>query len=159
MKGHIAEATMIVAAPPERVWAALTEADQVRQYLMETELKTDWKPGSPITWSGEWKGKPYVDKGEVLEVEEGRRLAYTHFSPLTGVEDIPENYHTLRWSLEEVSEGGTQLVLNQDNNASEEEADRNRDTWEQVLASLKKVAESADSSGLTMDRPGPNMGV
>jgi len=140
MKGHIAEATVMVAAPPERVWAALTEPDQVRQYLMGTELKTDWKPGSQITWSGEWDGKDYVDKGKVLEVEEARQLVYTHYSPLSGAEDTPENYHTLWWSLEEVS-GGTQVVLHQDNNASPEEADRNRDTWEQVLASMKKLVE------------------
>ena len=140
MKGHIAEATVIVAAPPERVWAALTEPDQVRQYLMGTELKTDWKPGSQITWSGEWDGKDYVDKGKVLEVEEARQLVYTHYSPLSGAEDTPENYHTLWWSLEEVS-GGTQVVLKQDNSASPEEADRNRDTWEQVLASMKKLVE------------------
>lgn len=142
MKGHIAEASVIVAAPPERVWAVLTEPDHVRQYLMGTELRTDWKPGSPITWSGEWEGKPYADKGEVLEVEEGRRLAYTHYSPLSGAEDSPENYHTLWWNLEEVS-GGTQVVLTQDNNSSREEADRNRDTWQQVMASLKKVAEGS----------------
>lgn len=140
MKGHIAEASVIVAAPPERVWAALTEPDQVRQYLMGTLLLTDWKPGSPITWSGEWEGRPYTDKGEVIEVEEAKRLAYTHYSPLTGAEDSPENYHTLWWSLEEVS-GGTQVVLNQDNNASEEEADRNRDNWAHVMESMKKVAE------------------
>lgn len=141
MKGHIAEASIIIAAPPERVWAALTEPDDVRKYLMGTNLETDWKPGSPITWSGEWEGKQYTDKGEVLDVEEGRRLAYTHYSPLTGAEDSPENYHTLWWSLEEVS-GGTQLVLNQDNNSSQEEADHNRDTWQQVMAGLKKVAEA-----------------
>ncbi|HEY3340036.1 MAG TPA: SRPBCC family protein [Propionicimonas sp.] len=140
MKGHIAEASVIVAAPPERVWAVLTEPDYVRQYLMGADLETDWKPGSPITWSGEWEGKPYTDKGEVLEVEENRRLAYTHFSPLSGAEDSPESYHTLWWSLEEVS-GGTQLVLNQDNNSSQEEADHNRATWQQVLAGLKKAAE------------------
>lgn len=140
MKGFIAEARIIVAAPPERVWAALTEPDQVRQYLMGTDLETDWRPGSPITWSGEWEGRSYTDKGEVVEVEEGKRLAYTHFSPLTGAEDSPENYHTLWWNLEEVS-GGTQLVLNQDNNSSQAEADHNRDTWQQVMASLKKVAE------------------
>jgi len=143
MKGHIAEASVIVAAPPERVWAALTEPDYVRQYLMGTDLATDWKPGSPITWSGEWEGKPYTDKGEVIEVVEGKRLAYTHYSPLSGAEDSPENYHTLWWSLEEVS-GGTQLVLNQDNNSSEEEAAHNRDNWQQVMASLKKVAEGTD---------------
>lgn len=140
MKGHIAEARVIIAAPPERVWAALTEPDQVRQYLMGTELKTDWKPGSPITWSGVWEGKSYVDKGHVIEVEEGRHLAYTHYSPLTGAPDTPDNYHTLWWNLEEVS-GGTEVVLSQDNNSSEEEADHNRDTWQQVMASLKKVAE------------------
>lgn len=49
MKGHIAEASVIVVAPPERVWAALTDPDQVRQYLMRTVLETDWRPGSPIT--------------------------------------------------------------------------------------------------------------
>ena len=140
MLGHIAEATVIVAAPPAKVWAALTDPDQVSQYLMGTELQTDWQPGSPITWTGDYEGKPYVDKGEVLEVEENRRLAYTHFSPLTGAEDLPENYHTLWWSLEEVS-GGTQVVLNQDNNATAEEADQNADNWQGVLLSLKKVAE------------------
>ena len=140
MLGHIAEATVIVAAPPAKVWAALTDPDQVSQYLMGTELQTDWQPGSPITWTGDYEGKSYVDKGEVLEVEENRRLAYTHFSPLTGAEDLPENYHTLWWSLEEVS-GGTQVVLNQDNNATAEEADQNADNWQGVLLSLKKVAE------------------
>lgn len=141
MKGHIAEASVIVAAPPARVWAALTEPEYVRQYLMGTNLETDWKPGSPITWSGEWEGKPYTDKGEVIEVEEHRLLAYTHYSPLSGAADSPENYHALWWSLEEVS-GGTQLVLHQDNNSSREEADRNRDNWQQVMQGLKKVAES-----------------
>jgi len=142
MLGHVAEASIIIAAPPERVWAALTEPAYVRQYLMGTVLLTDWKTGSPITWSGEWKGKPYTDKGEVIEVEEGRRLTYTHYSPLSGADDAPENYHTLWWSLEEVS-GGTRVVLNQDNNSSADEADRNRDNWQQVMASLKKVAEGA----------------
>lgn len=141
MKGHVAEATIVVAAPPERVWRALTDPAQVRQYLMGTELATDWRPGSPITWSGEYEGKAYVDKGEVLEVSEPRRLAYTHFSPLSGAEDSPEHYHTLWWRLEEVS-GGTQLVLTQDNNSSAEEAARNQDTWSGVLHELKKVAEA-----------------
>ena len=74
MLGHIAEAIVIVAATPAKVWAALTEPDQVRQYLMGAELKTDWQPGSPITWTGEYEGRSYVDKGEILEVEEHRRL-------------------------------------------------------------------------------------
>ena len=52
--------------------------------MFGAELETDWAEGSPITWSGEWEGKPYQDKGKVLEVDPGRRLVHTHFSALSG---------------------------------------------------------------------------
>ena len=45
-------------------------------------------------------GKPYQDKGEVLEVDAPRRLSVTHYSPLMGQEDEPENYHTVIYTLE-----------------------------------------------------------
>lgn len=140
MKGHIAEAKVLVVAPPERVWNALTDPEQVRHYMMGTNLETDWQPGSQITWSGEYAGKAYVDRGEVLEADEGKRLAYTHYSPLSGAADSPENYHTLVWTLNEIADG-TELSVSQDNNATVEEADSNRVNWLSMLASLKAVVE------------------
>ena len=47
-----------------------------------TNLTTDWKVGSPIAWRGEWKGKSYVDKGIVLEIEPEELPKYTHWSPM-----------------------------------------------------------------------------
>jgi hypothetical protein len=64
----------------------------------------------------------------------------THFSPLSGREDRPENYHTLLYKLEERGEK-THVSLSQDNNASEEAAEHSQANWEKMLAALKQVVE------------------
>jgi len=141
-RGFEAVKSVTIDAPKGEVWDALTRPEKVKQYMHGTEMSTDWKEGSPITWTGEWKGKPYQDKGEVLEVEPEKLLKYTHWSPMGGSEDRPENYHTLTYDLAG-SDGGTILTLRQDNNPTQEEADKMaRENWAPVLKALKETAES-----------------
>ena len=140
MSDHVATAETEIDAPPDKVWEALTDPDQIKKYMFGSQVETDWKPGSPIVWKGEYEGKKYEDKGEILEVEPERRLKVTHFSPLSGQEDAPENYHTLVYELEE-HDGETRVSLSQDNNASEEAAEHSRANWEKMLAGLKQVVE------------------
>ncbi|HZO68559.1 MAG: SRPBCC domain-containing protein [Kribbellaceae bacterium] len=140
MTGYVATAETDINGSPALVWAALTDPEQIKEYMFGSQVETDWQPGSPIVWNGEWEGKPYQDKGEVLEVEPERRLKVTHFSPLTGQDDVPENYHTLSYELT-ANEGGTHVSLSQDNNGSEEEAEHSRSNWEMMLAGLKKHVE------------------
>jgi hypothetical protein len=71
---------------------------------------------------------------------EERRLKLTHFSPLGGEEDAPENYHTLVYELTE-NNGTTHVSLSQDNNSSEEAAEHSRENWEKMLGGLKEVVE------------------
>ena len=140
-RGFEAIKTVTINAPRDDVWDALTKPDKVKQYMHGTNLTTDWKVGSPISWKGEWKGKSYEDKGRVLEVEPQKRLSYTHWSPLGGSEDRPENYHTLTYELTGEA-GKTTLTLKQDNNATEEEATKMaEDNWGPVLMGLKETAE------------------
>ncbi len=141
MTGLEAHAAVDVSAPPERVWQALTDPAEIAQYMMGSRVESDWRPGSPITWSGEVQGRPYQDRGEVLEVEPGRRLAVTHWSPLTGEEDVPENYHTIRYDLAP-TDGGTTLTLRQDGCDSEEQARQFSANWQGMLEGLKQVAEA-----------------
>jgi uncharacterized protein YndB with AHSA1/START domain len=110
--------------------------------MFGSEVKTDWKPGSPITWQGEFEGRKYEDKGEVIAVEPGRRLEVTHFSPLTGQEDRPENYHHVLYELQETG-GSTSVRLTQDNSSSAEEAEHSAANWQMMLDGLKKVAEQS----------------
>ena len=141
MADHVATAETEIAASPSRVWTALTEPEQIKKYMFGSEVETDWRPGSPIVWKGEYEGKQYEDKGEIVEIEPERRLKVTHFSPLSGQEDVPENYHTLLYELEE-HDGKTRLSLSQDNNPSEKAAEHSRANWEQMLSGLKQVVES-----------------
>ena len=90
MNGLVATATTTIEATKETVWKALTDPDKVMAWFFGTDQRTNWRPGSPITWTGEWDGKPYEDKGEVLAVDEPNRFEVTHWSPLTGTPDVPE---------------------------------------------------------------------
>jgi uncharacterized protein YndB with AHSA1/START domain len=137
---HVAVAETEIEAPPSRVWTALTDPDEIEKYMFGARVVTDWTPGKPIAWRGEVDGKPYEDKGKILEFEPERRLRVTHFSPLSGDEDTPANYHTLTFELEAAGEG-TRVALRQDNNSTAEAAEHSRDNWEQMLAGLKAVVE------------------
>ena len=141
MADYVATAESEIDAPPSQVWAALTDPEQIKKYMFGSQVETDWRPGSPIVWKGEYEGKRYEDKGEVLEFEPERRLKVTHFSPLSGQEDVPENYHTLVYELEEHGTK-TRVSLSQDNNPTEEAAEHSRANWEQMLSGLKQVVES-----------------
>ncbi len=153
MNGNfVARKQITVNAPPDAVWRALTDPGMVRQYMHGTNLETDWKVGSPITWKGEWQGKSYEDKGTVLAVEPERVLKITHWSPMGGTEDKPENYHTVTYELAGNGQE-TVLTLEQDNNPSEEAASTMAEhNWGPVLEGLKAVAEKS-ATGAAVEQP------
>jgi uncharacterized protein YndB with AHSA1/START domain len=139
---HVATAEVEIEASPAEVWSALTDPEQIKEYMFGSQVVTVWKPGSPIVWKGEYEGKKYEDKGEIVEIEPERRLKVTHFSPLSGEEDRPENYHTVLYELEERG-GGTRVSLSQDNNSTVEAAEHSQANWEKMLAGLKQVVEGS----------------
>ncbi|MGZ3584647.1 MAG: SRPBCC family protein, partial [Ktedonobacterales bacterium] len=119
-RGLVANASSNINAPRARVWDALVNPDLIKQYLFGTTVVSDWNVGSPIVWKGEWQGKAYEDKGVLLRLEPERLIEYSHFSPLAGQPDTPDNYHTVTVEVSEMGEQ-TRVSLSQDNNASEEE--------------------------------------
>ncbi len=135
-----AKASTTINAPTARVWDALINPTSIKQYMFGTNVTSDWKKGSRILWKGEWEGKAYEDKGVILQTEAQRKLQYSHFSPLAGLPDKPENYHTV--TIELTGKGSQTLVsLIQDNNANQKEREHSEKNWATMLAGLKKFLE------------------
>lgn len=131
--------TATIDAPIEKVWDALTNPEIVKQYFFGTDLLTSWKVGTPIVFQGEWEGQKYKDKGEVLEYEHNKKLAYSYLSNWSGKEDLPENY---LWVCYEVKPVGakTELAIHQ-SNYDEERAKHSEGNWVMLVAELKKIIE------------------
>lgn len=139
-KQLIAKVSTTINAPVAEVWDALTNPDIIKKYMFGTNVISDWEEGSSIVWKGEWQGKPYEDKGEILKIEKEKILQYSHFSPLMGKPDVPENYHTVTVELSG-TDSQTTVSLSQDNNADEQAREHSEKNWEMMLESLKSLLE------------------
>jgi uncharacterized protein YndB with AHSA1/START domain len=136
-----AEADVTIQGSVSQVWDALVNPDKIKQYMFGATVVSDWQVGSPIVWKGEWKGKPYEDKGRILEIQQGKRLRYSHFSPLSGAPDRPESYHTVTIDVDSV-DGSVHVELSQDNNPTEKARDESSRNWSVMLDGLKQTVEA-----------------
>jgi uncharacterized protein YndB with AHSA1/START domain len=145
-RGIVAKASISVHAPLAVVWDALVNPAVIRRYMFGTNVVSDFKPGSPIAWKGEWKGKAYEDKGVILRFEPEQVLSYSHFSPMTGLPDKPENYHTVTIELSRRGEE-TLLSLSQDNNPTDDARAHSEENWTAMLKGIKALVEKQEPTG------------
>lgn len=144
-KTLIATARTTIDAPIDEVWDALVNPDTIKKYMFGTTVISDWEEGSKIEWKGDWKGKPYKDKGTILQLKPKTKLQYSHFSPLTGQPDIPENYHTVTIELDNKNKQ-TMITLTQDNIANEDAKQHAEHNWGSMLAGLKNLLEENNNN-------------
>jgi uncharacterized protein YndB with AHSA1/START domain len=141
MQEPVVSVSRTIAADPDRVWKVLT-----RKEVMGATVETDWQVGHPIIFSGEWKGKPFKDKGEIRTFEEGKELSYTHWSDPGDESDQPESYHLVRYELEPQGDNITRVTLSQihmgkKTNVDEATRAEFKKNWSMMLDSLKEDAE------------------
>jgi uncharacterized protein YndB with AHSA1/START domain len=148
-----AHASITMDAPAAKVWEALVNPEIIKQYMFGTKVISDWKVGSEIIWKGVWQEKEYEDKGKILELQPEKILKYSHFSPLAGQADVPENYHTVTVELQE-GNSGTRISLAQDNNPTEQSREHSEKNWQMMLDTLKKFLEKRKQN---INKPNPDV--
>jgi uncharacterized protein YndB with AHSA1/START domain len=69
--------TIVLNAPIEKVWNALTQPDLVKQWQYGSDLITDWIVGKEIRFRNEWEGQVFEQWGTVLEVVPNQKITRT----------------------------------------------------------------------------------
>ena len=133
MTGYESVSHADISVDRETMWAALTDTTTLGEAMFGSEIETGWQVGTPIVYRGEWKGTPFEDQGEVVELSPPSRMRISHAS-------AGSDLHELRFDLEPTA-AGTRLTLTQDNNATEEAAEHSRRNWDSMLARLKQLVE------------------
>jgi len=132
--------TIKINASMDRVWETITKAELVKLWQYGSDLITSWEAGSDIRFRTEWEGKVYEQWGKVLEVIPKESVKYSLFAPRPGLEDKPENYFIMTYSLTNKNGETVLKIIKEDSreNVIEEEAESEENP---VLKSLKEVAE------------------
>jgi uncharacterized protein YndB with AHSA1/START domain len=137
-------------APMARVWDALTNPEMTQQYMFGCQALSDWKIGSPLIWKGTFNGTELVAvKGTIVDIQPGKLLAYTTFDPNSTLEDIPQNYVTVTYTLTpkgnqtllEVTQGDFAHVA--DGERRYKETYNDGQGWTPILVEIKKLVETA----------------
>lgn len=140
MEPLTSKTTVAFNAPIEKVWQGLTDPAIVKQYFFNTDLQSDFKKGSRITFSGDWNGITYKDGGEILEIDAPKLLKYTYWSSMSGTEDKPENYSNITYELHE-GDGVTTLTITQDGIKNEAAREHSAQNWQSVFNGLKEILQ------------------
>ena len=134
------EVRTTIDATIEDVWEGLTDPALIKQYFFGTDTYTDWQPGSPIRFTGEWQGKTYADKGTIMEVKPYKLIRYDYWSSMSGIEDRPENYIVVTYELSG-KDGAVELLVRQQNIPDEKTKIHSEENWKKVIAGLKELVE------------------
>jgi len=140
-KNLIVSSSINIAATPEKVWDVLTQPEKIKVYLFGTEVHTDWALGSSILFQGAYNGQAYKDKGKVLELKKNAMLQYTYWSGFSGLEDKPENYSIVTYSITVLNEESVAFTWHQQGFSSEEGKCHTEEGLKAMLETIKELAE------------------
>jgi uncharacterized protein YndB with AHSA1/START domain len=90
----VSMASIAIDASSEDVWDALVNPAKARKYFFGAKVHSDWKEGGPITFTGEFNGNSYHEKGTILQCQPERLLQYSHWSDLEQLPDLPRTTGT-----------------------------------------------------------------
>lgn len=132
---------IMINAPLQKVWDTLTKSEFVKLWQYGSDLQTNWEVGSKIKFVTEWEGQLFEQWGTVLEFTPTTKLRYSLFAPRPDLDDKPENYFNMIYSLT-ADDGQTKLEIIQEDNRPNAVQEEEQGEENPVLNMLKQVAES-----------------
>ena len=138
---HVSRASIEIEASSADVWAALVNPATAKEYFFGAKVHSDWMEGSAITFTGEFNGNSYHEKGTILQCQPETLLQYSHWSDLEQLPDLPENYRNWTFRIESRNPGVV-LSVTEDNIPDETKRARSDEFWSGVLSIIKGIVEA-----------------
>jgi uncharacterized protein YndB with AHSA1/START domain/uncharacterized protein YciI len=131
-------ATVEIAAPPERVFEALTSSEELVKWWGSDDTYRTHKWTADLRAGGHWRaegrgadGSPFSVEGDFLEIDPPRKLVQTWTAPWDG-----GNTTTITYRLEPI-EGGTRVTLRHEGFVGRPQScEGHSEGWERVLGWL-----------------------
>jgi uncharacterized protein YndB with AHSA1/START domain len=143
------EYTVLINAYPDKVWEYLTNPGLMKTWMGEPEMKievhTDWTVGSPVIIKG-FHHIAFENKGTVMQFDPHKIARYSHFSSISRLPDITENYSIITFLLMP-DEEQTSLTVRVENFPTETIYKHLDFYWRGILGLLKRHIEKNDSIG------------
>lgn len=141
-KELIAESQIILNAPVDIVWKALTQPEYTVHYMFNCKVSSNWNIGDTITWQGNFNGYEAFQIGKILAYQKEELITYSTFDKNYGLEDKPENYVHVSYCLESKNDQTVLTVISQNFSGSSERYHHAKNAWENlVLPQLKEFIE------------------
>jgi uncharacterized protein YndB with AHSA1/START domain len=131
-----------IRTTPERLWSALTDAEQMKEYWFGIHLKTDWKAGAE--WQMLFPDGRVADTGEILELDQPRRIVLkwrNEFRP----ELKAEGFALCTMELEAVGAAVKLTITHTIERADSKFIQAVSVGWPKVLSNLKSMLETGQA--------------
>jgi uncharacterized protein YndB with AHSA1/START domain len=143
----VVNAEMFIAAPPDRVFQAITDPRQLLQWWGQKEMYRTTNFETDVRVNGKWlssgigvKGDSFQVAGEYLEVDPPRVLVYTWVATWTS-----NLTTTVRWDLSP-SQGGTLVKVRHSGFAGNAETAKSHGQgWQRVLGWVQAFVEKGET--------------
>jgi uncharacterized protein YndB with AHSA1/START domain len=140
---HLLRVERRFAAPPDRVFAAWTSAEELSAWCAPPPATPDAE--ADVRVGGRWRivmsapdGSQHRVGGTYREIDPPRRLVFTW--QWENIPDFPETIVTVEFTAR--ADGGTDLLLVHEGLPSDESGQQHREGWDGCLDKLKGVVDA-----------------
>ncbi|MCZ6502934.1 MAG: SRPBCC family protein [Gammaproteobacteria bacterium] len=131
--------TIYIKAEPAHIWEALTTPEFTRRYFHATDIQSDWKPGSSVTYFNQ-DGSTAV-KGEILIANPFKELSFTwhvHYNELAKQEQASK----VTFLLDQVEDSTKLTLIHEDFPENSVVFPQISEGWIAILSNLKTLLET-----------------
>ena len=132
---HVYE--IYIAAPPERIWQAITDSSFTQRYYYGNTVESDWQVGSSLLYRNP-DGSVAIES-EILEAEPPKRLVQSFSFPGTG--DRPSR---VTWEIEPRGASSLLTLVHDDFDDETVTFKSVAHGWVPVLSGLKTLLETGE---------------